>query len=122
MTEYTDERGDRWKVLTHPRKVLDANGEEFVWTVEVEQVPTPADDWATRAAVRIWGEVVQVIQSPERGVPKVAAIIREHAPKPASEPTVVTTVDGKRRWHLQAGAWSNVTQCADARLVPVEEP
>jgi hypothetical protein len=108
MTEYTDERGDRWKVLTHPRKVLDAYGEKFVWTVEVEQVPAPAtaDDWATRAANACmdiswcldWRRDTDLVDRRD----KFADIIREHAPKVASEPTLLKAAlecaDDLERW------------------------
>jgi hypothetical protein len=91
MTEYTDVLGDRWKVLTRPRKVLDANGEEFVWTVEVEQIlpPAPADDCATRATnLVLWalcdaGFHIASLGDVEatRLHNRLADIIREHAPK-----------------------------------------
>jgi hypothetical protein len=90
MTEFTDENGKQWKivgpVISWDPFAMGAHNGSYV---PVEEASAPDDDWAIQAAVRIWGEVVQVIQSSERGVPKVAAIIRDCAPKPASETTLL---------------------------------
>jgi hypothetical protein len=83
MSEFTHE-GKRWKVTGSPMDRHNASLLNGTY-VRVEEVPAPADDWATRAAracgLEYWGPSgVSDLQ-----VQKWAAIIRECAPKPASE-------------------------------------